>query len=1035
MRLGLRPNLSGFATLSRLLSSTASVPPAREVFLPAFSVSQAFADGSEIATARFVDVNGEPEQRLVAQSITGRWHVIGSPTDPVRVVLDRPFAFEDGVTRFHQANATYGTVAAGTGRYRNGAMINPTILHDTADMMDPLAPRTAGQGFDNYMYQSGMGVAFSAGLNAHNGAPIEIGEGVLVQSIGLPFTDHTDPDQAGGVAGFRTKIVGHFLLTVVPEALPEGFLGVPPSGHDKTGFYGLKASDVNLSLLPADDPQLDMPSRRTFKEVLDLLSMAKNSWSQDQDRSRSMMAEDQRISPHVVTPETNYSREMANRWGHAILICVKRQPTTGGDAVEHRNQLVYHLCQDAIDYYKLLKDGCDFAGGGGFQTGFKALIAFAAILMDHAGMKAICNPILPRPFLGGFLARDSNDLAKGYIGYGLAEHKRYVYVTPEMVGLTGPYYPVTGRSYPIPYQSRHVGIADWHEFGTKGSEGWRIIPNWNSAYKENCLSDMAGTIGVHLLPTGPEVYNQPAAVHYFDRAIVAKRKRRMKSEAGFTAYSGYGYDKYRDLIPIARINMQPDMPDPPILTAFPGDGSKLGVRLANECLTNGATITGWGVRFRTTQPDRYLENEPGWTEVTGISLSTEQDFLLDLPASNTQFWVQIFAESSNGRSPYSTNLRAKTSARTTAEAYTSPRGVATTSVDQPISNTTPPYLYGGASIGSEVFVEHGDWIVPPTGFSYQWRMDEVEIPGATARTYVRESLGALTCQVVASNSTSSLSFETAAQIGTAQVTRSVVQIASGIKSDTTATLGNRTRELLLGSALGHPVTPLVMAALVPASADSDVPDFRGELRNGATLVSGATSGNDISGAAVTASSGNLKPTARLWRIPSLSAGADRVEIITNTPSAYDVRQWAHALAVLQVQGFDWNHARFGLHRETIASSEVELYDEQFVGLCVIGQSRVVSDSSESITGTAQIVSAGSLILSIVAAGPHYAPQFPEWSSFMTPLISGTPIFTTTGSTLSLALGYQPVTGPLSVECAIGGNPVRFAMSTTAVPPL
>lgn len=1014
------------------------------VFTAASSTTELFADGTETAGFNFVDAGGASVTRLVAQSVTGRWHVIGDEgANKVRVTSRRPFVLGTSGTdiiRFHQGNGSSGN------RARNGAMINPTIVRDTIQLV-PAGLVTATQGFDNYEYQTDKGTAYAAGSNVMAaGTPVPLSANqVLVQSVGFPFTSISDPTQVGGKTTFRTKIIGHASLAVVPSAPPQNFFAIPPGGADKTLFFGLHAGMVNLGLLPADDLQTAMPGRRTIKAVLEGINKLKNTWSQNTDRSRNMMAEDERLSPTTISVEDDYSREMANRYGEALIVAIKRQPTSGDDSTAYRDALVYQLVQDGLDFAAQLIAGDDYVSGGGFQTGIKAVVAFAAAMLNLSWLKDLCNPLRTKPD-GTPLYRDPANIDRGQMGYGFAEHKRYLVYLSAHKNINDVYFPTSGRAYPLIVQDGHVGLPDWAEFGSAGDAS-RISPTWNYQYRENCLSDVMGIIAVHLISGMSAIFRQDYILQYFDRAEFAKRAGYMKSEAGWTSKTGWVYDTYRTATGVSRINAQPDYAFVPVVTPFVGSGDRLGVKFSRTAFNGGSPFTAHQIRYRTTTPPRWDLEDGGWS--APITLTTSQigldiEYFLTALSATTAYYVSIRHQNANGWGAWSTNMRLTTAAKTAAEAYASgyQQAYATTSTNQNVANTTPPFMVGGTAVGDELVIDHGVWSIVPTGYTYQWKRGGVNISGATARTYTRQSADigqTLTCTVTGANSTSNLPLTATAAATVSSVTRSLSVLGAGTQFDVAdLSTAGRTRTQALAAAIGHPVTPLVMAALVPKASDPDaIGAIRAELRTASSTVSSASGSNEITGATVLQFNGNRPCTARLFSVPSTATGADRVSVITNVNAATTIGRWGHAIAALGLAGFDLANARFGSHREYIPSGDVDLYDQMFTGLSTIGLTRVVNDGAETLSGAAQVVPKGSLILGIVGAGPHYAPQAPVWSANMTPIPNASQygVFVQDYATVSLAYGYQADAGPCSATLDMGGNPVQFVMSLIAIPPL
>lgn len=1012
-------------------------------FALASSVTETFADGTESAGFNFVDAGGASVQRLVAQSVTGRWHVIGDEgSNKVRVTPQRAFVLGSAGTdiiRFHQGNGSSGN------RARNGAMINPTIVRDRPQAVPTNLPTTT-QGFDNYEYQTGMGTLYAATNNVlAAGTPVPLSAGqVLVQSVGLPFTNTADVNQVGGKTTFRTKMIGHASLAVVPSAPPQNFFAIPPGGADKTLFFGLHAGMVNLGLLPADDPQTTMPNRRTIKSILDGINKLKNTWSQNTDRSRNMMAEDERLSPTTTSVEDDYSREMANRYGEALIVAIKRQPTSGDDSTAYRNQLVYHLIQDGLDFAAQLIAGDDYISGGGFQTGIKAVVAFAAVMLNQTWLKDLCDPLRLRPD-GTPFYRDAANANRGQMGYGFAEHKRYLVYLSTHKNINNVYFPTSGRAYPLIVQDGHVGLPDWAEFGSAGDAS-RISPTWNYQYRENCLSDVMGIIAVHLISGMSEIFRQDYILQYFDRAEYAKRAGYMKSESGWSSSrAGWVYDTYRTATGVPRINMQPDYAFPPVVTQFVGSGDRLSLKLSRVAFNGGSAITAHQIRYRTTTPPRWDLEDGGWSTPDTISVASmglDTEYFLTGLTPSTGYYVSIRHQNANGWGAWSTNMRKTTAAKTAAEAYGAPEGYATTSTNQSVANTTPPFVIGGTAVGDEVTIDTGVWSIEPTAYAYQWRRNGSNISGATARNYTRvlADVGAtLTCLVTGSNSTSNLPLTATAAATVSSLSRSLTILGAGTQFDVAdLSTAGRTRTQTLTAAQGHPVTPFVMSALVPKNSDPDaIGAIRAELRTSSSTVSSNTGSNEITGATVLQFNGNRPCTTRLFSVPSTATGADRVSIITNVNASTTIGRWGHAIAALLAPGYDLANARFGSHREYIPSGDVDLYDTLFTGLSTIGLTRVVSDGAETLTGAAQIVPKGSLILGIAAAGPHYAPQAPGWSSNMTPITGASQFgqFVSDSATVSLAYGYQVAAGTCTASMDMGGNPVQFAMSLIAIPPL
>ncbi|MFB9576697.1 hypothetical protein [Streptomyces yanii] len=63
-------------------------------------------------------------------------------------------------------------------------------------------------------------------------------------------------------------------------------------------------------------------------------------------------------------------------------------------------------------------------------------------------------------------------------------------------------------------------------------------------------------------------------------------------------------------------------------------------------------------------------------------------------------------------------------------------GQFTVTAPQPPANTAAPTIAGTVRVGTGLVARTGTWTPTPTSYTYQWRLDGVAIPGATASSYV-----------------------------------------------------------------------------------------------------------------------------------------------------------------------------------------------------------------------------------------------------------------------------------------------------------
>lgn len=95
------------------------------------------------------------------------------------------------------------------------------------------------------------------------------------------------------------------------------------------------------------------------------------------------------------------------------------------------------------------------------------------------------------------------------------------------------------------------------------------------------------------------------------------------------------------------------------------------------------------------------------------------------------------------------------------------------------ANTVAPVASGSTTVGGTLSVTNGTWTgYPAPTFSYQWQLDTVDIPGATANTFDTVDAGSHRCVVTATNSE-----------GNASQASNAVDVTEG--GGTPATLGDQ----------------------------------------------------------------------------------------------------------------------------------------------------------------------------------------------------------------------------------------------------
>ena len=99
------------------------------------------------------------------------------------------------------------------------------------------------------------------------------------------------------------------------------------------------------------------------------------------------------------------------------------------------------------------------------------------------------------------------------------------------------------------------------------------------------------------------------------------------------------------------------------------------------------------------------------------------------------------------------------------------------------NNTIPPILSGTFEVGEIVSCSNGTWTgTTPITYSYQWKLDGVDIGGATSSTYtivLADDTKTLTCLVTATNAAGS-----ASQLSNSRTVGSNWLLIGGTWSDT-----------------------------------------------------------------------------------------------------------------------------------------------------------------------------------------------------------------------------------------------------------
>jgi len=246
-----------------------------------------------------------------------------------------------------------------SGRWTNGAMLN----YGEGD-----GPST--QGLDGYVPAAGQYIAYDAVNNVDpgkTGSALRFSSGVEGSVLKAVATTTPDPTQN---ARDRIDFVG--VMTVCAVSPPANSFRPGIAAPSKVSSW--IESDMDLGLLR----NLTLPSSApSATNHLQSQRWPLMCWTTSNDPGRTNRG----VKNHV-----DYGPDIARDTATAILLM-----NCDIDSTVKRN-LAVSVVQRGIDIYARAIEGGDWSnGGGGTGNGRKLALAFAAHMLDDAGMKAYCD--------------------------------------------------------------------------------------------------------------------------------------------------------------------------------------------------------------------------------------------------------------------------------------------------------------------------------------------------------------------------------------------------------------------------------------------------------------------------------------------------------------------------------------------------------------------------------------------------------------------------------------------------------------------
>lgn len=1022
----------------------------------------------------FSDASGNAKQFEVGQYVMGDWFIVDDGTLHTPKVTPE-FVAESGYLRYF---STGKFIDASKPRKRNGAMINP-LIHPGNSYI-PSGIQSHYQGFDNFSHYGSEGQRIQYENGAENGNSVAEGTwnkdpAVLGQPIrltsGISFvksrSDNLTPENfndyissTGRAANaIYSMIQSHAIFHIVSEVPIEGSFAPGPAGSNRAPTTGFHIGMIDKTALRSLD-QSATPGYRTFRSMAEENRWRKNSWCRADDKARSMFG---------WKVESTYTRNTTLRQSK-YLMALHRPATTGDDSEEWKDRLIYSLIQDAIDTVGAISNGDDYWGGGGFESGWKALVATAGALLGSPQVfRDVCAVGRVNPN-GDPIYANNSDPATRRVSYGFAEDKRFVQIMPEDIQIPSASLQEGSTDYRVfktPYQQVMQGWPEWFERANLNAGKWVKFPQWLMAYRENNMSTQVGVLACELTRGGGELYGLPYVIDYMDRSQRARNAGRQRSESGQDAATRYLWDSFRSLLDRPVWTARPDVQLSPAIGSFSGEGTRLIINIPARVLDNGSPILSWNVRYRVvtrldeaTYPPFNDPTNTGWTVINGINFDSEGKYQLVGLSPSTSYAVQLQAVNAQGAGPWTVNIREFSLTRRSAagdkitqngstklrpyeiDVFTGlgPQSVGTTDTNQPVTVDRLPTMLGGNTVGSTKVVDHGSYIYEPWQFTYQWRINGTDVAGATGRSFdtTGRPVGAVvSVRFRASNSSSTYELVLTSPALTASVSPNKALIGTMTRLDQTASIANQT-VAFPGAHDGRTTPTLFVHALVPsASGGTSFTSPVVELRTSSARVNSGQSSTAIASTTALSATGNNRVFTQAHKLIPESAGADR----TSFTWTYTRAGTCYAAATYGLDTFDIDKA----YKATFVDTNMTV-DEEDISQ---GEPYVATATIRDERGREVYFPKGSLIIASVAAGAKSSAvteaSAPIWDGvvaipgattfgYFSPFNASNAPTDPAKGIASIGDGILSQSGIVTVSVGLMANPVQVALTVLVIPP-
>lgn len=610
----------------------------------------------------------------------------------------------------------------------HGLMINPDAQ--------------VAQGFDamiGAVISSADATAYSAGVNLDPAVSGAIafaagGSGSVVKSVRM----------ASAVVPDWQVIDRYVVLSVLPTTPPEGFFRPPMSGTDKSVPPNWREGAVNYGVL-RDLPVISGGMNQAAAEA----AMKHNS-------PYFMVINSEKRRRFDIEGGGNYSRDYGLTRNDALTFL-------HSDVAQSAKRLTFlRAIQKGIDLHGMVD-----------QAGFTGL--------DGAGQGYGRQEF---PYLAAFALNDADILAsaRAQLGNTLAMH---FWIDAERVGFAAKWPHDASNTYKnnATYVASDIGAADWRKEPNDHRED---AAQMFARYRDMGPSGMLGWLNIGLLQNGPGgIDGVDAAINGArdttnPRAAAPAHYDRMAApndtfDTYLTAPRRAAWDARRPLVALTPWTGRPDWSDP--------------VDNANVTAGAGQIAYDWSTYLFSTLPItrrdvRYSLDGVQWIEqtdvsATGVLTGLTRGLFHEVahrlvnsagPGRWTMTWphhgpLGVSPQRRNRVAPTGTTTAAAPVA-TLAPAIYVPRYEAYAGEEYDPAPATISTAFMARESNCTFIAGLGYWTgYPAPTFAYQWRLDGVDIAGATAKTLTvlpgeMPAGGTLTCRISATNASGTVTADT-----------------------------------------------------------------------------------------------------------------------------------------------------------------------------------------------------------------------------------------------------------------------------------